>query len=136
MKTNLFLGASLAILVVSAAPLNTASAQEAPQWMKQTYPEQALKFAVEEQKAVFNPKGALDAKEKHLIGLGVAAQIPCEYCVYVHTQAAKQAGATDAEIKEAVAAAALTRKWSTVLNGSAYDFGKFKQQVNAQYTGH
>jgi AhpD family alkylhydroperoxidase len=71
---------------------------------------------------------------KHLVALGVAAQIPCDYCVYFHTKAAKVAGATDAQVKEAVAAAALTRKWSTVLNGSGYESEKFKQQVNAMFS--
>ena len=65
---------------------------------------------------------ALDEKTKELIGLGVAAQIPCTYCIYAHTTNAKRLGATDDQIKEAVAAAALTRKWSTELNGNMYDF--------------
>ncbi len=135
MKSSVVLGASLAMLLASA-PIQIGKAQEAPEWMKQSYPEQALKAALDEEKAVYNAKGALDQKEKHLIALGVAAQIPCEYCVYHHTQAAKHFGASEAEIKEAVAAAALTRKWSTVLNGAAYDFGKFKQQVNATFSSH
>jgi AhpD family alkylhydroperoxidase len=45
--------------------------------------------------------GALDSKTKYLIALGVAGQIPCRYCLYFDTTAAKHAGATDAEIKEA-----------------------------------
>jgi Carboxymuconolactone decarboxylase family len=53
--------------------------------MKQTLPDQALKPHWDEQLAVMNPTGALDGKTKHLIGLAVAAQIPCEYCVYGHT---------------------------------------------------
>jgi AhpD family alkylhydroperoxidase len=61
----------------------------------------------------------------------VAAQIPCEYCIYAHTLKAKQAGATEAEIKEALAVAAMTRKWSTVLNGSAYDLEKFKAELGS-----
>jgi AhpD family alkylhydroperoxidase len=61
-----------------------------------------------------NPAGALDGKTKQLIGLGVAAQIPCAYCVYAHTKAAKAAGATDAQIKEAIATAALVRFNSTM----------------------
>ena len=61
----------------------------------------------------------------------MAAQIPCQYCVYGHTAFAKKAGATDAQIKEAIAAAALTRKWSTVLNGTAYDSKEFRQQIDA-----
>jgi AhpD family alkylhydroperoxidase len=117
-----------AIVVVMAA---TAYAGDPPQFMKETYPEQALKGAWEEYQAVWSPNGAIPLKQKHLIGLGVAAQIPCEYCVYAHTLKAKQAGATEAEIKEALAVAALTRKWSTVLNGAAYDMAKFKAELGS-----
>jgi AhpD family alkylhydroperoxidase len=86
--------------------------------MKQTLPDQALKPLWDEYLAVMNPTGALDGKTKQLIALGVAAQIPCAYCVYAHTKAAKAAGATDAQIKEAIATAALVRFNSTMLNGS------------------
>jgi AhpD family alkylhydroperoxidase len=134
MKTVL-IGVAFALLV-AAAPIQRASAEGPPEWMKQIYPEAALQAAWEEEQAVDNPKGALDAKTKQLIGLGVAAQIPCQYCIYYHTLAAKHFGATDAQIKEALAAAALTRKWSTVINGSAYDMEKFKQSVNAAFAGH
>jgi AhpD family alkylhydroperoxidase len=72
----------------------------------------------DEYRAVMNPTGALDGKIKHLVALGVAAQIPCEYCVFVHTKMAKAAGATDAQIKEAIATAALVRFNSTMLNCS------------------
>jgi AhpD family alkylhydroperoxidase len=116
------------IVVVMAA---TASAGDPPQFMKDTYPEQALKGAWEEYQAVWSPNGAIPVKQKQLIALGVAAQIPCEYCVYAHTLKAKQAGATEAEIKEALAVAAMTRKWSTVLNGSAYDLEKFKAELGS-----
>jgi alkylhydroperoxidase/carboxymuconolactone decarboxylase family protein YurZ len=43
-------------------------------------------------------------------------------------------GATDAQIKEAIAAAALVRKWSTVLNGTDYDMAKFKKEVDSVFT--
>lgn len=112
--------------VIVAAMAVSASAEDPPQFMKDTYPEQALKAAWEEHKAVYSSDGAISPKLKQLIALAVAAQIPCEYCVYGHTQQAKKAGATEAEIKEALAVAAQTRKWSTVLNGSAYDMEKFK----------
>lgn len=132
---SLFVSLALTLLLGTAAT-ERAHAQGAPEWMKQTYPAPALKGAVEEQKAVFNPKGALDAKTKYLIGLAVAAQIPCRYCIYFHTEAAKHAGATNAQIKEAIAAAALTRKWSTVLNGTAYNMDAFKQELGARFTGN
>jgi AhpD family alkylhydroperoxidase len=131
--------ALIATLALSILPVMASSqsvnAQEAPQFMKDTFPQQGVGAAWQEFQDVMNPKGALDAKTKELIGLGVAAQVPCAYCVYYHTQAAKHDGATDAQIKEAIAAAALVRKWSTVLNGNAYDMGKFKKQVDAMFAG-
>jgi len=119
-------------LALALAPIANASAQEAkgaPKWMQQTYPEKAVKAAMSELEAVEGP-GALDVKTKALIGLGVAAQIPCQYCVYYHKRVAQAQGATPEQIKEAIAAAALTRKWSTVLNGSDYDMQSFRKQVD------
>lgn len=109
--------AGLALLLALVTETGV-SAQEAPAWMKQTVPDQALKPLWEEYLAVMNPAGALDGKTKQLIALGVAAQIPCAYCVFAHTKAAKAAGAADAQIKEAIATAALVRFNSTMLNGS------------------
>jgi AhpD family alkylhydroperoxidase len=114
---TLLASAGLALLLAVATE-TSVSAQEPPAWMKQTLPEQALKPLWEEYLAVMNPTGALDGKAKQLIALGVAAQIPCAYCVFAHTKAAKAAGATDAQIKEAIATAALVRFNSTMLNGS------------------
>ena len=114
---TLLASAGLALsLALATEP--SASAQEPPQWMKQTLPDQLLKLHWDEQQAVLNSTGALDGKTKQLIGLGVAAQIPCAYCAYVLTKGAKAAGATDAQIKEAIATAALVRFNSTMLNGS------------------
>jgi AhpD family alkylhydroperoxidase len=77
-------------------------------------------------------KTALPAKTKALIALAVAAQIPCEYCVWSGTMTAKQLGASDAEIGEAVEMAALTRFSSTTLNGLQVDFGQFKKEMGGQ----
>ena len=114
---TLLASAGLALLL-SLATEPSVSAQEAPEWMKQTLPDQVLKPHYDENLAVMNPAGALDGKTKQLIALGVAAQIPCAYCVAAHTKMAKAAGATDAQIKEAIATAALVRFNSTMLNGS------------------
>jgi len=81
-----------------------------------------------------NPMTALPPKMKDLVGLAVAAQIPCEYCVYAHTELAKMNGATDAEISEAVAMGALTRKWSTFLNGIQTDENKFRSEIGQLVT--
>jgi AhpD family alkylhydroperoxidase len=72
----------------------------------------------------------LTPKVKQLIGLAVSAQVPCSYCVYFHTEVAKAYGATPEEIKEAVALAAISRHWSTVLNGNAIDMASFRSEVD------
>ena len=72
----------------------------------------------------------LSPKVKQLIGLAVSAQVPCSYCVYFHTEVAKAYGATPDEIKEAVALAAISRHWSTVLNGMAIDMTSFRSEVD------
>jgi AhpD family alkylhydroperoxidase len=73
---------------------------------------------------------ALPPKIKQLIGLAVSAQIPCSYCIYFHTEVAKAYGATPQEIKEAVALAAISRHWSTVLNGMSIDMASFRDDVD------
>lgn len=72
---------------------------------------------------------ALDAKTKALISLAVAAQIPCGYCIWVDTNTARQNGATDQEIGEAVALAGLTRNWSTIFHGMQVDMTTFQKEL-------
>ncbi|TAK47314.1 MAG: carboxymuconolactone decarboxylase family protein [Xanthobacteraceae bacterium] len=96
------------------------------------FPESGIAGAWAEFKSVqLNLKTKLDGKTKELIGLAVAAQIPCHYCVYFHTAAAKLNGATDDEIREAVAMAAITRHWSTVMNGMQVDYAGFTKETDA-----
>jgi AhpD family alkylhydroperoxidase len=95
------------------------------------FPEAGVAGAWAEFKSVqLNPHTALDGKTKELIGLAVASQIPCQYCIYFHTAAAKANGASEEEIKEAVAMSAIVRHWSTVLNGMQTDLPAFKQEVD------
>jgi len=101
-----------------------------PTFAKQ-FPAIGIAPAWREAKALeFNPNTALKAKDKALIGLAVSAQIPCNYCVVFEGESARQAGATDDEMKEAVAMAAVTRHWSTVLNGSLIDEAAFRKEVD------
>ena len=79
-------------------------------------------------KSMNNPNTAIPSKYGELMGLAVAAQIPCEYCVYAHTAMAKMLGATDIEIEEAVMKGAEVRNWSTILNGNQVDFESFKKE--------
>jgi AhpD family alkylhydroperoxidase len=82
-----------------------------------------------------NPATALSGKQKELVGLAVSAQIPCRYCIIAHTEFAKLNGATDAEINEAVAMAALTRNLSTMLNGLQVDETQFRRDVDRLVKG-
>jgi AhpD family alkylhydroperoxidase len=94
------------------------------------FPDEALPGAWEEMKTLqLNPQTALSGRTKELIGLGVAAQVPCHYCIYAHTEFAKLNGASQREIGEAVSMAAITRHWSTFLNGIQTDEGKFRGEV-------
>jgi AhpD family alkylhydroperoxidase len=94
------------------------------------FPKAALPGAWAEEKALeLSTDTALSPKEKSLISLAVGAQIPCQYCVWADTMNAKRAGATDEEIGEAVAMAALTRHWSTIFNGLQVDFETFKMEM-------
>lgn len=108
----------------------SALAQDAPKFLTETYPENALQSALEARGVLEGEQAALDAKTRELIALGVAAQIPCSYCVYAHTSKARAQGASEAEIREAVATAATTRQWSTVLNGMQYDLDEFKAEYD------
>ncbi|UCI07636.1 carboxymuconolactone decarboxylase family protein [Mesorhizobium sp. B1-1-8] len=99
--------------------------------MFKTLPDVAVAGAWAEIKGVqLNPNTALNGKTKELMGLAVASQIPCQYCIYFHTLAAKANGASDEEIKEAIAMAAIVRHWSTMLNGSQVDLATFKKQTD------
>ncbi len=120
-----------AVLVAASAVM----AGEAPKFMKDTYPQQGLEATLNDMMVLQGEDAALSAKTRELIGLAVAAQIPCTYCVYYHTTAAKKFGATDAEVREAIAASAQVRKWSTILNGSAYDEEEFRKEADAMFAG-
>jgi AhpD family alkylhydroperoxidase len=95
------------------------------------FPPAAIAGAWREYKAVeLSPTTALSGKHKELIGLAVSAQIPCKYCVFFHTEAARLNGANEDEIREAVAMAAAVRHWSTFLNGALIDEAEFRREVD------
>jgi AhpD family alkylhydroperoxidase len=100
-----------------------------PSFMK-AFPQSGIPGAWSEMKNLqLSDKTAVSPKNKQLISLAVAAQIPCAYCIHFHTVAAKANGASDEEVKEAVAMGAMTRHWSTVLNGMSIDLSTFKSEV-------
>jgi AhpD family alkylhydroperoxidase len=101
-----------------------------PTFMRR-FPEEAVASAWLAMKSIeLAPNTSLDGKTKQLIGLAVASQIPCQYCIAYHTEIAKLSGATDQELREAVAMAASTRLWSTILNGAMIDEAMFRKEVD------
>jgi AhpD family alkylhydroperoxidase len=122
--------ALMTAVTLAALACAPAMAQDAPKFFKDTLPSYALDEAMSFRGALSGEESPLDAKTTQLIQLGVSAQIPCEYCVYAHTRGAKAAGATDEEIKAAVAAAGAIRLWSTVLNGMQYDMDAFTAEAD------
>jgi AhpD family alkylhydroperoxidase len=135
------LGLGTVTMLAQFARAEDAAAQAAYKDIEQTlglvpgffkaFPESGIAGAWAEFKSVqLNPKTKLDGKTKELIGLAVAAQIPCQYCIYFHTAAAKANGASTEEIREAVAMAAITRHWSTVLNGMQIDQAAFQHDTD------
>lgn len=53
--------------------------------------------------------GALDVKTKQMMALAVALTTQCPYCIEIHTNDARKAGATDAELAETALVAAAMR---------------------------
>ncbi len=99
--------------------------------MFDAFPEHALPGAWDSFKQLQSPDNAIPPKYRELMQLSVASQIPCDYCIYYHVTVAKALGATDEELKEAVAHGAQTRHWSMVLQGNQIDFEDFKAEVDA-----
>ena len=139
---SLLAASALALTVlVNASPAPAGDASATYQDIEKTlgmvpgffkvFPQSGIAGAWDEFKTLqLNPNTALDGKTKQLIGLAVAAQIPCQYCIYFHASAAKANGASQEEIAEAVAMAAMTRHWSTVLNGMEVDLDGFKKDTD------
>ena len=139
LAASVAISASLALATPASA--QDASAQAAYRDIEQTlglvpgffkaFPQSGIAGAWSEFKSLqLSPATKLDVKTKQLIGLAVSAQIPCQYCIYFHAAVARANGATEDEISEAVAMAAMTRHWSTVLNGMEIDLAAFKRETD------
>ncbi|MDG0818170.1 carboxymuconolactone decarboxylase family protein [Bdellovibrio svalbardensis] len=95
------------------------------------FPEEGISGAWSEFKAVqLNPHTSLTGKQKELIGVAVAAQIPCDYCITFHRLACKLNGATDREIQEAISIASMGRHWSTLFHGMQLNLATFKKDAD------
>jgi AhpD family alkylhydroperoxidase len=102
---------------------------EVPEFIEKV-PDAALPGVMEElQSLELSDATAIPPKYKSLISLAVAAQVPCEYCVFADRISAKKAGASEEELNEAVAMSASVRHWSTYMVGAQVDEKQFKSDV-------
>jgi AhpD family alkylhydroperoxidase len=62
--------------------------------------------------------GAISVKNKELIAIGVAFTTQCPYCIEIHSNKAREAGASDHEIAEAVVVAAALRAGAAITHGT------------------
>jgi len=75
------------------------------------------------EKNVFN--GAIPLKHAQLAAISASVAMKCVYCIPAHTAFARAAGATEEEIKTAVAIAADVALNSSMLYGSQFDMETF-----------
>jgi AhpD family alkylhydroperoxidase len=62
--------------------------------------------------------GAVPVKYKELIALAVGFTTQCPYCIEIHSNRAREAGASDAEIAETVVVAAALRAGGAITHGT------------------
>lgn len=74
-------------------------------------------------------EGPVPIKYRQLIGVGVGAALRSRNSIFLHTELAKQFGANDAEVEEAVYFAKLTASWSTYIAARQADFGTFRDEI-------
>jgi len=67
--------------------------------------------------------GELSTKTKELIAVAVALTTQCEYCLKIHTEMAKEAGATEAELAEVTFVAAALRAGAAITHGANHVIG-------------
>ena len=68
-------------------------------------------------KAAFAP-GAIDVLNKQLIAVAVALTTQCPYCIELHVQSARKAGATDEMLAETAVIAAAMRAGGAITHAS------------------
>ena len=118
------------VLLVALINTQVLRAQEPPALFTDTLPELTISETLSAYFKLNGEQAAIEPKERELISLAVSAQIPCIYCIYVHRVKARAAGATEEEIRQAVALAGAVRSMSANFYGAEYDFDLYKQQVD------
>jgi len=63
-------------------------------------------------------EGAIPRKYKELMAIAVALTTQCPYCIELHTDKARETGASDSEIAESVLVAAALRAGGAITHGT------------------
>lgn len=64
--------------------------------------------------------GAIPKKYKELIAVAVAIATQCPYCITVHSEAARKAGATEAELAEAAFVSAAIKAGGAITHATHF----------------
>jgi AhpD family alkylhydroperoxidase len=99
-----------------------------PTWLKQ-FPEGALQGFWGLMKNFDLAETTIPNKYKELIGIAVSGATRCRYCALFHTEVARLFGASEEEIAEASAMAAVTMAGSTFLNAQQVDYEQFRSET-------
>jgi AhpD family alkylhydroperoxidase len=83
----------------------------------ETHAPEAMKAFVAFDKAAL-AEGAIPRKYKELMALAVAFTTQCPYCIELHANKAREMGASDQEIAEAVLVAAALRAGGAITHGT------------------
>lgn len=105
-------------------PMYPESSAELQRQRRELAPEPLAAFRAFSEKVFAD--GALPGKVKELIAVAVAHTTQCPYCIRGHTEGALKAGATEAEIMEAIWVAAEMRA------GGAYAHSNLALDVMAE----
>jgi AhpD family alkylhydroperoxidase len=68
-------------------------------------------------KAAFS-EGVLTVQQKQLIAVAVALTTQCPYCIAIHNKAAREAGASDAQLAETALVAAAIRAGGAITHAT------------------
>jgi AhpD family alkylhydroperoxidase len=83
----------------------------------ETHAPEAMKAFVAFDKAAL-AEGAIPRKYKELMALAVAFTTQCPYCIELHANKAREMGASDLEVAEAVLVAAALRAGGAITHGT------------------
>jgi AhpD family alkylhydroperoxidase len=71
----------------------------------------------------------IPGKYRELMGLAVAANIKCPYCILFHRSVAQMLGATPEEFAETAFLASYTSRWSAMIHAQHYDYDTFAKET-------